>query len=131
MLSIAKIVGECYVEDDSVTVDGSTVTLRRPRTTLTKQYQFSTVCGDDHGTADIFEAAGMATHVNAALDKCESMTVFSVGAEGADKPMTLLGVAEEAIGAAFAALGAAADERLITYSALASVVSGSPVRMVS
>ena len=56
------------------------------------------------------------------------MTVFSVGAEGADKPMTLLGVAEEVIRAAFAALGAAADERLITYSALASVVSGSPVR---
>ena len=56
------------------------------------------------------------------------MTVFSVGAQGADKPTTLLGVAEEVIGAAFAALGAAADERLVTFSALTSVVSGSPVR---
>ena len=70
----------------------------------------------------------VAIHINAALDKCESMTVFSVGAEGADKTTTLLGVAEEVIRAAFAALGAAADERLITYSALVSVVSGSPVR---
>ena len=56
------------------------------------------------------------------------MTVLSVGAQGAGKPTTLLGVAEASIGAAFAALGAAADERLVTYSALASVVSGSPVR---
>ena len=48
MLSIAKIVGESYVEDDSVKVDGSTVTLRRPRTTLTKQYKFDAVCGDSH-----------------------------------------------------------------------------------
>ena len=127
MLSIAKIVGECYVEDDSVKVDGSTVTLRRPRTTLTKQYKFDAVCGDDHGTADIFEAAGIATHIHAALDKCESMTVFSVGAQGAGKTTTLHGVAEAAIGAAFEALGTATEERLVTFSALTSVVSGSPV----
>ena len=56
------------------------------------------------------------------------MTVLSVGAQGAGKTTTLLAVAETSIGAAFAALGAAADERLVTFSALVSVVSGSPVR---
>ena len=98
MLSIAKILGA----DEAVTIDGSTVTLRRPKTTLTKQYQFS---------APDFDVT---IHINTALDKCESMTVLSVGAQGAGKTTTLLGVAEASIGAAFAALGAAADARLIT-----------------
>ena len=112
MLSIAKILGA----DEAVTIDGSTVTLRRPKTSLTKQYQFS---------APDFDVA---THIASALDKCESMTVLSVGAQSAGKTTTLLAVAETSIGAAFAALGAAADERLVTFSALVSVVSGSPVR---
>ena len=81
MLSIAKILGA----DEAVTVDGSTVTLRRPKTTLTKQYQFS---------APDFDVA---THITTALDKCESLTVFSVGAQGAGKTTTLHGVAEAAL----------------------------------
>ena len=124
MLSIAKIIGA----DDAVTVDGSTVTLRRPRTSLTKQYQFDAACGDGLANYEFFEASGIATHVRTALDKCESLTVFSVGAQGAGKTTTLHGVAEAAIGAAFAALGTTAEERLVTFSALVSVVSGSPVR---
>ena len=99
-----------------MTVNGSTVTLRRPKTSLTKQYTFS---------APEFDVTA---HITTALNKCESVTVLSVGAQGAGKTTTLLGVAEASIGAAFAALGAAADERLVTFSALTSVVSGSPVR---
>ena len=107
MHCVAKLLGE----DEAVSVNGSTVTLRRPKTTLTKQYQFSAPEYD------------VSAHITTALGKCESMTVLSVGAQGAGKTTTLLGVAEASIGAAFAALGAAADE-LVTFSALTSVVSG-------
>ena len=113
MLSIAKILGA----DEAVTIDGSTVTLRRPRTTLTKQYQFFRC------------AAGFRRHHSHqhGARQVRVVTVLSVGAQGAGKTTTLLGVALRDR-AAFAALGAAADERLVTFSALASVVSGSPVR---
>jgi hypothetical protein len=115
----------CPTQNDAVIkVDGEKITLQRPRTTLTKVFNFAHIYPSTAGNGDVHELS-VSEHVRAAVGAAESITVLTFGARSTGKTHTMRsrdGMVLRTASDVFGGLGVG-DRCMVTVSCLMSAVA--------